>query len=563
MRDSQYLRPWLKQLLTQRRQLLLGMALAWLTTLFALGLLSLSGWFITASALYVGFDIYSPGSGIRFFAVSRTVGRYLERLVNHDLVLKLQARWRIALFKRLRQQPLNADKRFRLADTVQRLTRNIEAMDNLLLRLLLPTLVFTLLTLLVAVWWLFYQPWLALALLLTSLLVIALSAHLALRSRILAVRYTRQQQRLRSASMALTESAAELAGWGYYEAYQQRCLGHGERLQRWQDDEAKLRQRSQAWVDLVVQLLFIVVLVISLTMVNSGQLSAAQAIMLSLAALAWQETALETPQQWSSYGSIIGASRALLKPQPESDAMASSQVIQSADSDVHGRDVHSRDIQGRDLQLRIAQLSITRQQRRVVQHLNLVTEPGRVYWLQGSSGAGKSTLADTLMGLYPASNGDIKLQHRGDSSAQSMAVHCAYLTQQTDILDASIAANLRIAAPAASDEALWRVLALVELSDSVAALADGLQTRIGDYGLALSGGQLRRIALARVLLSGRPLLLLDEPFSGLQRDLAARILTRMVEQYAQRTWLIISHVSAAELQFELPSTQQLMLTPTA
>ncbi|MCA1768150.1 MAG: hypothetical protein LC639_08145, partial [Idiomarina sp.] len=105
--DWRLLKPWLKQLGSYRIQLLLGIALALATALFGVGLLSLSGWFITASALYIGFDIYTPGGGIRFFAIARTVSRYLERLLNHDLVLKLQAHWRVALFRLLQKTPLH------------------------------------------------------------------------------------------------------------------------------------------------------------------------------------------------------------------------------------------------------------------------------------------------------------------------------------------------------------------------------------------------------------------------------------------------------------------------
>ena len=105
-RDWQYLKPWLKQLRSVRLQIFIGLGLATATALFGIGLLSLSGWFITAAALYTAFDIYTPGAGIRFFAVTRTLSRYVERLINHDAVLKLQARWRVALFKRLQGRSL-------------------------------------------------------------------------------------------------------------------------------------------------------------------------------------------------------------------------------------------------------------------------------------------------------------------------------------------------------------------------------------------------------------------------------------------------------------------------
>ncbi len=163
-RDWCLLKPWLKQLSSYRLHLVIGITLALATALFGIGLLSLSGWFITAAALYVGFDIYTPGGGIRFFAVARTVSRYFERLLNHDLVLKLQARWRVALFRLLQKTPLHKTLNFRVSDTVQQLTRNLNAMDNLLIRLVMPALVFILASLLLLVFWSFYNTGLSLML---------------------------------------------------------------------------------------------------------------------------------------------------------------------------------------------------------------------------------------------------------------------------------------------------------------------------------------------------------------------------------------------------------------
>jgi ATP-binding cassette subfamily C protein CydC len=116
-----------------------------------------------------------------------------------------------------------------------------------------------------------------------------------------------------------------------------------------------------------------------------------------------------------------------------------------------------------------------------------------------------------------------------------------YLTQQTELLHDSIAANLLLARPDASDEQLWRVLEIVDLAALVSSLPAGINTWVGESGRQFSGGEGRRLALARVLLKDAPLLILDEPFSGLDAATRERVIERMEPWLARRTALFLGH----------------------
>ena len=149
--NLQALRFWLDIFLQQNKhRLVLGALLAIATALSGIALLALSGWFITATAvagaaLLLGavfmLDIYLPGGGIRFFALSRTVSRYFERLYNHDTVLRQLAKSRVVLFKGLQQLPRSTSKNFSDTDWLSRLTAELDSLDNLYLRLLLPPVI--------------------------------------------------------------------------------------------------------------------------------------------------------------------------------------------------------------------------------------------------------------------------------------------------------------------------------------------------------------------------------------------------------------------------------------
>lgn len=143
------LRPWLKLFLQDKKRLLIGALLLFATYLSAVGLLALSGWFITATGvtalvwaagIAINLDIYGPGGGIRFFALSRTVSRYTERVYNHDTVLRLLALLRTRLFKNLTLLDDQTAAKFRASQWLNRLITDVDTLDNLYLRLLAPPL---------------------------------------------------------------------------------------------------------------------------------------------------------------------------------------------------------------------------------------------------------------------------------------------------------------------------------------------------------------------------------------------------------------------------------------
>jgi ATP-binding cassette subfamily C protein CydC len=171
----------------------------------------------------------------------------------------------------------------------------------------------------------------------------------------------------------------------------------------------------------------------------------------------------------------------------------------------------------------------------MLSHFTLHLKVGERVNVVGVSGSGKSTLADIMAGLLPAQRGRIE------------ALPCAYLTQATALFDDTVRANLQLAKPDATDGELWRVLELVELADRFAAPEPGLDTWLGNGGRRLSGGEARRIALARVLLSDAPVIILDEPFTGVDADTRSRMVPRLLRWLDGRTVVCMGHGSEALL----------------
>ncbi|MEX2515746.1 MAG: thiol reductant ABC exporter subunit CydC [Gammaproteobacteria bacterium] len=539
MRD---LWPYLQLFSRHRNRLLLGALLMLLTTLAAAGLLALSGWFITATAVTAmvwaagvnaQLDIYTPGGGIRFFAIARTVSRYFERLYNHDTVLRLLADLRTTVFSALTRLDAQTLGRLKSAVLLNRLTADIDALDNLYLRLLAPPVVAFVATLAVAAFLIVFVPaagilvFIVLVLMLICICwlfanrMVAISAELLLQAETLRVRLLEQFHGL-----------AELMAYG-------TLAEHGNRLQgkihAWLLGQKILGCRiaqMNAVVTWVVQALSVAVLVIAISAYQADLISAPVMVMLPLVILALAETFLPLPAAFAHYGQTRAAARRLTDEVREVPA-----TVVSAPAIEHKTPAACT--------LQIAQLTFQYpfSEAPAINNLNLQLAAGERLAVLGSSGSGKSTLAQLLMQKLSADTGSIRLDGTALAQWPAALLHerVGWLTQRTELFADSIAANLRIAAPSASDAALWSALHSVALAELVSNSPDGLATWIGESGRKLSGGEGRRLALARLLLRDPGLVLLDEPLTGLDAATATTVRERLEHWLTGRTVIFFAH----------------------
>ena len=190
----------------------------------------------------------------------------------------------------------------------------------------------------------------------------------------------------------------------------------------------------------------------------------------------------------------------------------------------------------------------------VVRDLNLEIQKGEFLSLLGPSGSGKTTTLMMLAGFESPTSGEISLNGLPYSEWQ-LCQTLGYLSQHADMFDLTLAQNLRLADPNASDAQLWQVLEDTALKDWAQNQPQQLDTVLGEYGAAVSGGQARRIALARLLLARRQILLLDEPFAGLDPDTTQQVLQALLKHQRNGILIIVSHQ-----RLDVPQAQQLQLS---
>ena len=190
--------------------------------------------------------------------------------------------------------------------------------------------------------------------------------------------------------------------------------------------------------------------------------------------------------------------------------------------------------------LEIRDLSVDRGGQAVLHEVSASVPPGGVLAVVGPTGAGKSTLALTLQGLLAARSGQIRLAGRTQGT-DGLRSQVRTVRQVPYLFTGTIAENLRLADPTATEADLWDCLARVHLAAEVTAMPHGLHTAVGESGAALSGGQVRRIGLARALLAKAEVLVLDEPTADLDRHSEVLISRTLAELRGERTLVLIAH----------------------
>ncbi|WP_344509750.1 ABC transporter ATP-binding protein [Dactylosporangium maewongense] len=189
----------------------------------------------------------------------------------------------------------------------------------------------------------------------------------------------------------------------------------------------------------------------------------------------------------------------------------------------------------------------------VLHDVSFKAEPGQMIALVGSSGAGKSTIAQLLPRLYDVDSGTVRLGGIDvrDLSFDAIRATLGMVTQDGHLFHESVRANLLLARPSATEDELWTVLRRARLDDLVASLPDGLDTVVGERGYRLSGGERQRLTIARLLLAGQQVVVLDEATAHLDSTSEAAVQAALAEALSGRTAVVIAHrlstVRAADL----------------
>ena len=512
-------------------QILIGLSLSILTLFASVFLLSLSGWFL-ASTAFVGvaglysFNYMLPAAGVRAAAITRTAARYMERLVDHNTTFKILAYLRTLAFRKLLPLSANQLAQYQKADLLNRFIVDIDALDHLYLKLFSP-IVTALIMIAILFIGLSYIN-LPIALIITIILTLTLLTVPVIfyyAGKQLGETLAKQQSDYRSQLISYLQGQAELTLFNAQAKYRDKL---DELESKWlsnQQRQSTLMALSSALVLLISGFLTLLVL----WLITQYTLSPLVALFVFVC-LASAEILMPIPNAFIFLGQVIAsASRitAIFSQTPEITFVKEGKKLDLTMAKLHFDKVN---------------FSYPNQPFIILKDFSLTVESGEHIGLIGKTGCGKSTLLNLINRIWEPNSGSICLNNipinQLDEKTLRQAI--AVVPQVITIFSDTLRQNLLIGNEQATDQQLIDVLHQVEL-DKLLITEKGLDLLIGQGGRALSGGEIRRIGIARALLHHSPLILMDEPTESLDQQTEQQIIKLIQQSCKGKTLLMVTH----------------------
>lgn len=494
-------------------------------------LMAISGWFIAsmavAGASHASFNYFFASASIRALAILRALGRYAERLVSHEAAFHILASLRVWLFKRLIPLAPAGLESYAGGDLAGRLRADVDSLENLYLRIVAPlaTGAFTILLagLFVLVWNGSAALVLIALLLLAGLLLPLLARHLAEQP---GKRSTELSGALRTSVTEGLQGAEELLLLGATDKQARTVEELSSGLIRQQLRLGQISSLTLAGVTSCGALAMAGLALVCIPLVQAGQLAGPNLVMLLLFSAATFEAVGPLAH---SLQLIPATSEAIRRIRELADAplpLPEPLQPQTADS----------------CTIVLNQVSCSYGDgQSVLEQFSLTVNPGERVAVVGPSGSGKSTLIELLLRFRPYQGtitiGGVELR---ESTSDELARMVAAVPQQPHLFNSTIRENILLGREI-SDEQLHAALSDSGLAEWVATLPQGLDTPVGETGSAVSGGEARRIALARALVSNAPVMLLDEPTEGLDGATEQSVVERLKVRLQGTTLLVVTH----------------------
>lgn len=489
-----------------------------------IGLTVSSGWLITMAStqppiLTLGVAIVL----VRFFGISRSVARYGERLVSHKAVFDRLTSLRVQLYSKLVANSVSLSSIVNSGTATKTLVDDVERAQEYQLRIKLPgsSAVLSLIAAMLLGWWV--RPESLLITIPASLLLLFVFPLTISQFNVPLARKLEAQENIYTQVIeASVHGVIEAQIYGYLEQSLIPARASEEQIAA---SEKSLVSKSALYsvaTNFVIATSIVGSTWLAQSITSKAQIPAVQIAMLIFLPLVM----FEAVTAW--YPNLFVSGK-LLASQMAVDSLLSSHIDTQTENPLSERitSLTCKDV-------RVAWSS------NFMRHVTFAVSQSELLVIRGKSGAGKSTLVMGLLGQLPYT-GWIQINGKNLSEYTDLNQRIVGTVQHSHIFNTSIRENLKVGNSQATDEKIYEILKMLELENLVNEMSSGLDTVIGEYGRAVSGGEAKRLAIARVLLSDSDVYILDEPTEHLDHDLASRIEVGITQYLKDKILIVVTH----------------------
>ncbi|WP_217585809.1 thiol reductant ABC exporter subunit CydC [Lentibacillus saliphilus] len=505
-------------------------------------LLFVSGYLISKSALQPQniMLVYVPIVAVRAFSISQAVFPYLQKLVGHNVVLRILSHYRNKLYDIIEPQALVLKSRFQTGDILGIVAEDIEKLQDFYIRTLFPAVTSVVVYgIIISVFGFFDLPFMVLMLALLGIIVflVPLFSYFIMKRHHVAIKQKRATlyQHITDALFGQLDwmvSGRKQELFADVETDNDTLLARENNVHRWHHlRDALMRFVSggivvltMIWVD---------------GQVNEGAMSATVIAAFVLMMFSVTDALMPTSdaiEEVPAYVDSLKRMNNLHVP-----------TMNEQDEAVVEHDLSPHPV----IHLKNVSYHYDASEDQVIDDMTLTIQPGHKLALLGKSGSGKSTLLKLVSGVLTPNSGHIQLDST-DMNAAYLSKYVSVLNQQPHLFNTTIANNIRIGRADATEDEIISVLDQAQLMDLIQTLPHGIHTQMEEMGKRFSGGERHRIAFARLLIQNTPIILLDEPTTGLDPLTEQNLLETMLGAAKDKTVILVTHhLAGAELMDDI------------
>ncbi|MCI0763961.1 thiol reductant ABC exporter subunit CydC [Bacillus sp. TL12] len=497
-------------------------------------LLFISGYLISKSSLRPEniMAVYVPIVATRAFSIGQAVFHYVERLVGHDVVLRILEKMRTKLYRIVEPQALFLRSRFQTGDVLGVLSEDIEHLQNLYLRTIFPSIlalaIYSIFVVVLGAFdWMFALIAGSMLAVIVFLLPFVSLFMMKQHHVILKQGRNRLYQQLTDAVFGLSDWQASGRTTEFVKEYTEQNV-----------QLVKIEKKMKRWhhirdgiIHLIVGMVVISMIIWTGNQAESGQIAPTVIAAFILMTLSITNVLIPVSDAIDRIPSYIESAHRLNSVENE---MAPQDEQEKGEDK---RDVVPKDV---EIELRNVSYSYPESNELVLKDVSLKIKAGKKIAILGRSGTGKSTLLKLLTGALSPINGQVLLNGKL-AHTNLISKYISVLNQKPHLFDTTIGNNVRIGRPEAANQDIWKALEQAQIASHIQSLPNGLQTKMHEMGKRFSGGERQRVAFARTLMQEAPIIILDEPTISLDPKTEVALLKTMFAATKDKTVIWVTH----------------------